>query len=102
MGAYEDRQKEGHTPVTLYAQTATTTDTTIAPKQGVVAQEITSFKVLNRNTSRNLQISVDGGTNYLAVVPLQEIEQFIDSIHELKIKSASSTVTYDLYYTVRP
>ena len=104
MGAYDDKVNEGHKQQNFFSVTSSTTAFSYAPKQGTMQREITSIKVQNQSVTsgENILISLDGGSNFFAVSPLNTHEQAVHSAHEIQIKSATGTPAYDLWFTVRP
>ncbi|KKL72367.1 hypothetical protein LCGC14_2085650 [marine sediment metagenome] len=105
MGAFDDRVKEGHQPITAFTVTSSTTALSYAEKKGNGDQrEISSLKVQNQSSTggENILISTDNGSSFFAVTPLATHEQSLNSGWELQIKSATGTPAYDLWFTVRP
>lgn len=105
MGAYGDAVKAGDTPINKFTVTSSTTALVYAEKTGPGDQrEITSIRVKNQSSvgGENILVSLDGGTQFFAVTPLANYEEFINDGHEIHIKSATGTPAYDLWFTVRP
>ena len=105
MGAYGDAVKAGDTPINYFTVTSSTTAFSYSEKTGTGDQrEITSYKVQNQSSTdgENILVSVDGGPQFFAVVPLDLHQEFINDGHEIQIKSATGTPVYDLWFTVRP
>jgi len=99
---FEEMINQGNTPKYKIQQTATTTATIVFEKHGRIDAEILAIKVTNFSSSINLLVSFDGGTNFVAILPLGTINIPTQGCHELQIRSASSTAVYDLSYAVRP
>ena len=104
MGAYDDRIAEGHKSAAFYAVTSSTTALSYSPKQGSEQREITSVSVQNNSVTsgENILVSLDSGSNFFAVTPLDFREKVTHSICEIQVKSATGTPEYDLEYTNRP
>ena len=102
MNPYNEKVQEGHKAIQEVGKTATTTAVSYRQLQGGVPAEITSLRLVNRDGSTSIRVSIDGGSNFLVVLPLQDYGLSLNSIHEIQISTASSTAAYDLFYTVRP
>ena len=103
MGAYEDRVNAGHKWIQELGKTASTAEVTYRQRNPStkVAKEITSIKLSNRSGSASISVSLDGGSSYYVVLPLQLYETLIDSQFDIRVKTTTSTADYDLFYTVQ-
>jgi predicted peptidase len=99
MNAVEYQYRiEGNVLNQSFAQTATTSVTTVSP-----TNPITAYSIQNNSGSVAIQISDDGGSNYRTVVQLQNLVVHTkDTAVNLKIKTSSGTAGYDLEYTTKP
>lgn len=102
MDPYNEKVQEGHRAIQEVGKTATTTAVSYRQLQGGVPAEITSLRLVNRNGTRAVRVSVDGGSNFLVVLPLQDYGLSLNSVNEIQVSTASGTAVYDLFYTVRP
>ena len=87
---------KGHVYNNSYGQTASSSVTT-------TTANISAYRIQNNSATVQIQVSIDGGSNYRTVVQLQSLEASCkDTATSIKIKTSSSTAGYDLDYTTIP
>jgi len=94
MNILDNKIKEGHL-VKEVDGTATATAAAIA----TFDPEATAFMLKNLNSTQKLLYSIDGGTTYLTLEPLSNVEKE-RHVRELLVKRAGSTnVAYNAEYS---
>jgi len=102
MDALMEKQNLGHRLVQELNKTASSTVTYYNPKNGVgTPQKISAIRIVNRNGTYEVQVSINGGSSSFGIVRLGAWEMLVDT-EEIQISASSGSPTYDLFYTIAP